>query len=130
MSSVSTSYFTNPYYGINQAGGIKPTDAAKQAKDDAIAGATNSLADAPSIKTDAAEEFLDYAKLSVPERIRKQFLESKGLDEKSLAALSEEDRKKIEDEFRELLEKKLKDGMTKEAAKKNGSTGLVANLLV
>lgn len=129
MSSVS-SIFSNPYYGINQASGTKPTDAAKQAKDDAIAGATNGLADAPGIKKDAAEEFLDYAKLSVPERIRKQFLESKGLDEKSLASLSEEDRKKIEDEFRELLEKKLKDAMNKDAAKKSGSTGLVANLLV
>jgi hypothetical protein len=129
MSSVS-SLFTNPYYGINQANGTRPTDAAKQAKDDAIAGATNGLADAPGIKKDATEEFLDYAKLSVPERIRKQFLESKDLDEKSLAAMSEEERQKIEDEFRELLEKKMKEGMNKEAAKKAGSTGLVANLLV
>lgn len=62
----------------------------------------------------------------MPERIRKQFLESKGLDEKSLASLSEEDRKAIEDEFRELLEKKFKD----EINKKGEQTGLVANILV
>jgi ABC-type transporter MlaC component len=125
MTSAISSYFNNPYYGINQASGTKPTDHAKSQEDAAKQGASG-LGAAPELGKNAREEFLDYAKLSVPERIRKQFLESKGLDEKSLASMSEEDRKAIEDEFRELLEQKFKD----EINKKGEQTGLVANILV
>jgi ABC-type transporter MlaC component len=126
MTSAISNYFNNPYYGINQAGGVKPTDHAKSQEDAAKQGASGLGAAPPELAKDAREQFLDYAKLSVPERIRKQFLESKGLDEKSLASLSEEDRKAIEDEFRELLERKFKD----EINKKGEQTGLVANILV
>lgn len=125
MTSAISSYFNNPYYGINQASGVKPTDHAKSQEDAAKQGAS-ALGAAPELGKNAREEFLDYAKLSVPERIRKQFLESKGLDEKSLASMSEEDRKAIEDEFRKLLEQKFKD----EINKKGEQTGLVANILV
>lgn len=125
MSSISSSYFTNPYYGINQAGGAKPTEIAKSKEDVAAAGAS-AVSAAPLNVGDVTQEFLDFAKLSVPERIRKQFLESKGLDEKSLAAMNEEDRKKIEDEFRDLLERKMKEGMNMGSK----TTGLVANIVV
>lgn len=125
MTSGISSFFSNPYYGINQASGVKPTEHAKSQEEAAKQGASG-LGAAPELGKTAREEFLDYAKLSVPERIRKQFLESKGLDEKSLASLSEEERKAIEDEFRELLEKKFKDEMNK----KGEQTGLVANILV
>jgi hypothetical protein len=125
MTSAISGFFNNPYYGINQAGGVKPTDHAKSQEDAAKQGASG-LGAAPELGKTAREEFLDYAKLSVPERIRKQFLESKGLDEKSLASMSEEDRKAIEDEFRKLLEQKFKD----EINKKGEQTGLVANILV
>jgi ABC-type transporter MlaC component len=125
MTSAVSNFFNNPYYGVNQAGGVKPTDYAKSQEDAAKQGASG-LNAAPEIGQDAREKFLDYAKLSVPERIRKQFLESKGLDEKSLAELSEDERKAIEDEFRELLERKFKDEMNK----KGEQTGLVANILV
>jgi hypothetical protein len=124
MTSAISGYFTNPYYGINQATGAKPTDVAK-AQEDAAAAALQGAA--PAEKKDTAQEFLDYAKLSVPERIRKQFLESKGLDEKSLAELPEEERKKIEDEFRELLEKKIKEGIAGGVAA-DKKTGLVADI--
>lgn len=126
MTSAISNYFTNPYYGINQASGIKPTDYAKSQEETAKQGASALAAAPPELAKDAREQFLDYAKLSVPERIRKQFLESKGLDEKSLASLSEDERKAIEDEFRELLEKKFKDEMNK----KGEQTGLIANILV
>ena len=126
MTSAISNYFTNPYYGINQANGIKPTDYARSQEEAAMQGASGLAAAPPELAKDAREQFLDYAKLSVPERIRKQFLESKGLDEKSLASLSEDERKAIEDEFRELLEKKFKDEMNK----KGEQTGLVANILV
>lgn len=126
MTSAISNYFTNPYYGINQANGIKPTDYAKSQEEAAMQGASGLAAAPPELAKDAREQFLDYAKLSVPERIRKQFLESKGLDEKSLASLPDDERKAIEDEFRELLEKKFKDEMNK----KGEQTGLVANILV
>ncbi|MEK9970597.1 MAG: hypothetical protein VW600_15760 [Ferrovibrio sp.] len=125
MTSSISGFFTNPYYGVNQAGGVKPTDYAKSQEDAAKQGAS-ALNAAPEIGKDARDQFLDYAKLSVPERIRKQFLESKGLDEKSLASLSDDERKAIEDEFRELLEKKFKDQINKDSKQ----TGLVANILV
>ncbi len=125
MTSAISGFFSNPYYGINQANGAKPTDHAKSQEEAARQGAS-AVGATPELGKTAREEFLDYAKLSVPERIRKQFLESKGLDEKSLASLSEDERKAIEDEFRELLEKKFKD----EINKKGEQTGLVANILV
>ncbi len=125
MTSAISGFFNNPYYGINQANGVKPTDHAKSQEDAAKQGASGLGAESPAVGKTAREEFLDYAKLSVPERIRKQFLESKGLDEKSLASLSEDERKAIEDEFRELLEKKFKDEINKTGEK----TGLVANIL-
>jgi hypothetical protein len=127
MTSAVSNYFSNPYYGVNQASGTKPTELAKSKEDAAAAGAA-ALGAAPPKTGDVTQEFLDYAKLSVPERIRKQFLESKGLDEKSLAAMSEEERKKIEDEFRELLEKKMKDGIPGGSAA-DKKTGLIANIL-
>jgi ABC-type transporter MlaC component len=126
MTSAISGFFNNPYYGINQASGVKPADHAKSQEDAAKQGASALGAAPPALGKDAREEFLDYAKLSVPERIRKQFLESKGLDEKSLASMSEEERKAIEDEFRQLLEQKFKD----EINKKGEQTGLVANILV
>jgi hypothetical protein len=125
MSSISSNYFTNPYYGINQAGGTKPTEVVKTKEEAATTGAS-AVSAAPLNVGDVTQEFLDFAKLSVPERIRKQFLESRGLDEKSLASLSEEDRKKIEDEFRDLLERKMKEGMNIGSK----TTGLVANIVV
>lgn len=125
MTSAISGFFNNPYYGINQANGVKPTEHAKSQEEAAKQGASG-LGAAPELGKNAREEFLDYAKLSVPERIRKQFLESKGLDEKSLAAMSEDERKAIEDEFRQLLEQKFKD----EINKKGEQTGLIANILV
>lgn len=125
MATAISNYFTNPYYSINQAGGVKPTEYASSQEDAAKQGASGLGAGPAELARDAREQFLDYAKLSVPERIRKQFLESKGLDEKSLASLPEDERKAIEDEFRELLKKKFKDEMNKTGEQ----TGLIANIL-
>lgn len=125
MTSAISNYFTNPYYGINQASGAKPTDHARNQEEAARQGASGLGAAPPELAKDAREQFLDYAKLSVPERIRKQFLDSKGLDEKSLASLPEEERKAIENEFRELLKKKFKDEMNKTGEQ----TGLIANIV-
>lgn len=125
MTSAISNYFTNPYYGVNQASGTKPTDHARSQEEAARQGASGLGAAPPELAKDAREQFLDYAKLSVPERIRKLFLDSKGLDEKSLASLPEEERKTIENEFRELLKKKFKDEMNKTGEQ----TGLIANIV-
>lgn len=125
MTSAISNYFTNPYYSINQASGVKPTEYASSQEEAAKQGASGLAAASAELAKDAREQFLDYAKLSVPERIRKQFLESKGLDEKSLASLPEDERKAIEDEFRELLKKKFKDEMNKTGEQ----TGLIANIV-
>jgi hypothetical protein len=136
MTAIGANAFVNPYYGVNQASGVKPADLIKEqekaAKDALING---SGIDTSKVKPDAAQEFLDYAKLSVPERIRKQFLESKGLDEKSLAEMSDEERQKIEDEFRELLEAKFKEKMAKDNQEKLEKAaglrpGMIADIVV
>lgn len=74
-------------------------------------------------KPDAAQDFLDYAKMSIPERIRAKYLEENGLTEEGLAQLDEKLRKKIEEEIREQIEEAVKQGTGK-------SAGGIANLLV
>ncbi|WP_298720970.1 hypothetical protein [uncultured Ferrovibrio sp.] len=54
------------------------------------------------------DEFLDYARMSVAERIRAQILEDKGLTEERLAELDAEKRKAIEEEIRQAIEEKMK----------------------
>jgi len=123
MTAAITHSFTNPYYGINQANGARPADKIAQ---DAAATIASTASAAATDQKDPTQDFLDYAKLSVAERIRKQFLESKGLDEKSLAAMDEKERQKIEDEFRDMLKKKMKDGVARDTGLQ---TGLIANIL-
>ena len=76
-----------------------------------------------SKKTDAVQDFLDYAKMSIPERIRAKYLEEHGMTEEGLAQLDEKLRKKIEEEIREEIEKAVKGETGK-------SAGGIANLLV
>lgn len=111
MTAIGSTY-TNPYYGINQAGGVKPTDAAA-AGEKAKADAAIAAAATPETKPDVAQGFLDYAKLSIPERIRKSILEKKGLSEEQLAQLEPEERKKIEEEIKEEIKKAIEDGVRK-----------------
>ncbi|WP_374466347.1 hypothetical protein [Ferrovibrio sp.] len=76
-----------------------------------------------SKKTDAVQDFLDYAKMSIPERIRAKYLEENGLTEEGLAQLDEKLRKKIEEEIREKIEEAVKQGTGKTA-------GGIADMLV
>ncbi|WP_370152834.1 hypothetical protein [Ferrovibrio sp.] len=63
---------------------------------------------AEKVKKTAEENFLDYARMSVAERIRAQMLEEEGLDEEKLAKLDAEMRKKIEEKIREAIEEKMR----------------------
>ncbi|MFN4311258.1 MAG: hypothetical protein ACK4FK_11795 [Ferrovibrio sp.] len=80
-------------------------------------------ASAPAEKADSAQDFLDYARMSIPERIRAKYLEEHGMTEEGLAQLDEKLRKKIEEEIREEIEKAVKGETGK-------SAGGIANLLV
>lgn len=55
----------------------------------------------------AKADFLKYARMSPAERIRADFLKSKGLSEESLAQLPKEERMKIEEEIKKLIKTKL-----------------------
>lgn len=71
----------------------------------------------------AEEEFLDYARMSVAERIRAQYLEEQGLTEEQVAEMEVEKRKAIEEEIRQ----KIEEAITGETGKTAGS---IANILV
>lgn len=53
------------------------------------------------------EEFLKYAKMSPVERVRYDYLKSRGLTEEDLAKLPADERKQIEDEIKKLIKEKL-----------------------
>lgn len=60
--------------------------------------------------TAAETEFLKWAKMSPGERMRADILSSMGLDDDKVAAMTPEDRKKVEDKVREMIEEKIKQG--------------------
>ncbi len=73
---------------------------------------------------DATEQgFLDYARMSVGERIRDQYLKKAGLTEDSLGQLDAKSRSKIEEEIRD----KIREAMTQNGGKDSGS---IANIVV
>jgi hypothetical protein len=59
------------------------------------------LGEAPS--TDIEDQFMDMSKKTLAERIRDQYLESHGLSEEDLAAMSPEDREAVEAEIRKAI---------------------------
>ncbi len=77
------------------AGGIAQSSPAKVTwgKSDAHASANDAV----------AKDFLDWMKKDPIEKLRERILESKGLDEESLAALPPEEREAIEAEIRQAI---------------------------
>lgn len=93
-------------------------------------GQTNSFAPAASAgsgglsavpQPSAKDEFLAWAKMTPGERMRANMLSSMGLDENKLAAMSEEEREKIEAKIKEMIEVKVREDMEK------GKTGVVVD---
>jgi hypothetical protein len=60
-----------------------------------------------SADTGIVEEFMELAKMTPAERLRRQMLEEMGLTEDSLKALPPEERKAIEAEIREAIEQQF-----------------------
>lgn len=57
------------------------------------------------------EDFLNFARMSVPERIRAQYLKDIGMGEKDLNALSDKEREEIEAKIRQQIEAALGNAM-------------------
>jgi len=72
-------------------------------------------------KPSAKDDFLAWAKMTPGERMRANMLSSMGLDEKKLAAMSEDEREKIEAKIKEMIEVKVRQDMEK------GKTGVVVD---
>jgi hypothetical protein len=72
-------------------------------------------------KPSAKDEFLKWAQMTPGERMRANMLSSMGLDEAKLAAMSEEEREKIEAQIREMIEVKVR------ADVENGKTGVMVD---
>lgn len=98
--------------GFRPAGEIKGGGAA-----DILAGETTAL------KKTAEEDFLDYARMSVAERIRAQVLQEEKLTEEKLAELDAKQRAAIEERIREKVAEKI----TGETGK---DIGVIADLTV
>lgn len=58
-------------------------------------------------------EFLKWARMSPGERMRANVLSSMGLDDDKVAAMSPDDRKKVEDKVREMIEEQIRLGAKK-----------------
>lgn len=79
----------------------------------ASAAATGTSLAGAAAKPDAKSEFLKWAHMTPAERMRANLLSSMGLTEDDVAAMSPEDRKKVEDKLRELIEAKVKQSAEK-----------------
>lgn len=91
---------------------------------DKLEGETGSLAEAPK-KNSAADEFMDWSKMSVAEKIRAQILADKNLTEEDLAAMDADARAAIEAEIKEAIKRQLEipeDGGTAQAEAASGGT--------
>ena len=77
----------------------------------------------PAAVPTTEEKFLDYARMSVAERMREQLLKSKGLSEDDLNSMDPEKRAALEKEISE----ELRDKILKQTGKE---TGGIANILV
>jgi hypothetical protein len=108
-------------FAPSKAGAAKESAAVEFFREQA--GEDTATSESAALKKAPEQDFLDYAKMSVPERIRKSYLEQEGLTEEQLAQLDTETRKKIEDDIREKIEESIK----KETGR---SIGGIANLLV
>lgn len=77
----------------------------------AASGANQSRGPAASnalSKTSAVDEFMKWASMTPAQRMRANMLASMGLTEEKVAAMSPEDRAKVEAKIKEMIEAKIK----------------------
>ena len=77
------------------------------------AGAGSSLAGTTTPRSDPKAEFLKWAHMTPAQKMRASLLSSMGLTEEQVQAMSPDDRKKVEDKLRQLIEQKVKDSVEK-----------------
>lgn len=75
------------------------------------------------VKKSPEEDFLDYARMSVAERIRAQILQDEKLTEEKLNELEAKQRARIEEKIREAIEEKI-------VGETGKTTGGIADLVV
>lgn len=121
--SVQSSTASYLAYAASAATGAKGV----AANDDAQSGSQTSAVDGAqgaAGQPDATEQnFLDYARMSVAERIRKHYLEKAGVTEEQLGQLDADARAKIEEEIRN----KVRESLHQNGGKDSGS---IANIVV
>ncbi|MBN2751874.1 MAG: hypothetical protein JXQ84_04125 [Rhodospirillaceae bacterium] len=74
-------------------------------------------------KNDARQDFLDYMDMDPMERMRAQILGGMGMTEDQLAALPPEERKKIEDKIRQIIEEMVRREAAEKTAESTESEG-------
>ncbi len=122
--SVQSSTASYLAYAASAATGAKGVaandDAAKAGNQAAAVDGAQGAAGQP----DATEQnFLDYARMSVAERIRKHYLEKAGVTEEQLGQLDADARAKIEEEIRN----KVRESLHQNGGKDSGT---IANIVV
>jgi hypothetical protein len=68
----------------------------------------------PKEDNGAKEEFLDYMNKTPEQRMRANILSKMGYTEEQLAALPDDERKKIEDKIKEMIKEELKEAVRKQ----------------
>lgn len=107
-------------YGMSAKNLYLAQRAAKKSQAEQALTATNAKI---SEQQSGKEEFLAYARMSPIERMRAAILEEKGLTEEDVAALTPEEKLKLEEEIKNEIKEKLKT----QARQQRGS---VVNMLV
>ncbi len=86
---------------------VEPTAAMPSGLANALWLTTAKLEKSGSESDDLLSEFMDLAKMTPIERLRKELLEKMGLTEDSLAQMPEEQRAAIEEEIRRAIKERL-----------------------
>lgn len=95
MSTISSSFFTSP---VSSSGSLGKAQANKSAQKSESSG--NDIA-----------QFLAYQQLTPQQKLRQAILQKYNLTEETLQKLPMDERKKIEDDIKQEIEKKIKNNM-------------------
>jgi hypothetical protein len=90
---------------------VEDSNKAEKTSASASANAATSLTEAPKEKPDAAQEFLDYMKLTPAQRMQYAWLEQHGISKEQFDSMSAEDQQKLLDQMKHDIEDKIKQGM-------------------
>jgi hypothetical protein len=98
--SLLASFAATTLSKINAATAVKPAGAAS----------SDPLAAAPA--KSAKDEFMDYAKMTPAQKMRAAMLSKLGVTEEQLKAMSPEERKKVEDQIKDMIKQQVENDPT------------------